>query len=74
MYCLCVNVYYNRVTTQLQLTNISISIQPESVYVLVALGSQHAMRMRHIVICGLPCSATLFPHYLKNGTNVENSD
>jgi hypothetical protein len=27
---------------------------------------QHAMRMCHIVICGLP--AYIFPHYLINGT------
>jgi hypothetical protein len=26
MYCLCVNVYFHRVSTQLQLTNISVSI------------------------------------------------
>jgi len=31
--------------------------------VLVFLGIQHAMRMRHIVICGLPGS-TIFSHII----------
>jgi hypothetical protein len=35
--------------------------------VSVALGIQHAMRMSHIVICGLSGSAIIFPHYLTNG-------
>jgi len=35
--------------------------------VSVALGTQHVMRMPHIVICGLPGCTKFFPNYLING-------
>jgi hypothetical protein len=42
-----------------------------TVCVLVALVIQHAMRMRHIAICGLPRSTIFFTHYLLNGRIFE---
>jgi len=41
--------------------------------VFVALGIQHAMRMRRIFIYGLSGSTTVFPHYLINGAIVGKS-
>jgi hypothetical protein len=40
------------------------------VYVCVALVIQHAMRMCHIVICGLPGTTLLF-HIISSGTIFE---
>ena len=37
----------------------------------VALGIEHATRIRHIVICGLHPLYNIFPRYLINGTILE---
>ena len=42
--------------------------------VFVALGFHHAMRMRYIVICGLPSCTIFFSHYLINGKIFEKKN
>ena len=37
----------------------------------VDLGMQHAIRMRHTVICGMARLYSIFPHYLTKGTIFE---
>jgi hypothetical protein len=41
------------------------------VCVFVALVKRHAKRMHHTVICGLPNSTIIFPHYFINDTILE---
>jgi hypothetical protein len=36
--------------------------------VFLALGTQHAMRMCYIFMCGTAVTTTVFPHYVINGT------
>jgi hypothetical protein len=38
----------------------------------IALGNQHAMQIRHILICNLPDSTIFCLHYLMNGAIFEN--
>jgi len=42
--------------------------------VFIALGIQHAMRLRHIFVCGLPRCTVFFPPYLIKGTILEKKN
>jgi hypothetical protein len=39
----------------------------QNMFAFVALGIEHAMHMRPVIMCGLPRSAVFFPLYLMNG-------
>ena len=43
-----------------------------SEWVFISLGTQHAVRMRRIVICGLP-GPTAYFHIISNGTIFEKN-
>jgi hypothetical protein len=64
------NVTLRRVRTTVVQVEKAIKIA-QLVCVFLALGIQYAMRMRHIVICGLTRPENIFPHYLINGTIFE---
>ena len=58
-------MYYKVTLTHVRLTIVAVERQSItfSECVFVALGIHHAMRMRHIVICGLPGSK-VFSHII----------
>jgi hypothetical protein len=40
--------------------------------VFVVLGAHHVVRVRHNIICCLPCSTIFYARYLMNGTISED--
>jgi hypothetical protein len=62
-------------TTQRRFRGTIVAVEKERVLykmsVCLALGIQHAMRMRHIVVCSLPRSTIFFHFFVINGTNFE---
>ena len=59
-----IKVILKRVRATIVAVETAISIT-YSEFVFVALGMQHAMRMLHIIICGLPLLYIIFPHHIK---------
>jgi hypothetical protein len=68
MYCLCVNVYCHRVSTQLQLTDISISYTLWQCVCSPSYATPKAHAPHYIIIRDLSASSMFFPLYLTNGT------
>ena len=58
-------MYWNAALRRVRAT--TVAVEKVEVCVFVALGIQHAMRMRRFDIYRLPDSTEFFPHYLING-------
>jgi hypothetical protein len=57
---------YNVTMGRTRVTIVAVEISRPTAYsefVFVDLRTQHAMRTRHILICGLPVSTIFFAHY-----------
>jgi len=50
-----------------------VAVEKQQVLHILSVCVQRAMRMRHVVIRGLPDCTLRFPHYLTNGTILEKT-
>jgi len=67
-------MYYNVTLRRVRAAIVAVGKQILQLHILsvsVARVIQHAMRMRHIVICGLSVYTTFFSDYFINGTIFE---